>query len=53
MKDTMEKQWLSYLETPRTKEQPVKLDRILSERMESFLRTRKTKPFRKLRHAGE
>lgn len=47
MKDSMEKQWFNYLETPRVVSEPIKLERILAERMESFIRTRKTKPFRR------
>lgn len=40
--------WLQYLETPRAQSQPVKLDRILAERMRAFLKARQVKPFRRV-----
>jgi hypothetical protein len=46
MYDPTQNNWLYYLETPRRASSPVKLDQILTERMEAFLRARRVKPFR-------
>ena len=48
MNETLNNQWLQYLETPRSKSEPVKLDRILAERMRAFLKARQVKPFRRV-----
>lgn len=39
-------QCFTYLETPRTSSEPVKLDQILAERLQAFLKARKVKPYR-------
>lgn len=46
MNESLEQQWLMYLETPRTVSSPVKLDVILAERLRAFRRARQVKPFR-------
>lgn len=40
MKDSMEQQWNSFIETPRTKSSLVKLDQILAERLKAFLQAK-------------
>lgn len=46
MNESLENQWLQYLEIPRRQSEPVKLDAILAERMKAFMKARKVKPFR-------
>lgn len=46
MNESLEQQWFTYLETPRSKSEPVKLDQILAERLQAFMKARKVKPFR-------
>jgi len=46
MNETLDNQWLQYLETPRHDSEPVKLDKILAERMRAFMKARRVKPFR-------
>lgn len=46
MHDSTQHNWLRYVETPRQASSPVKLDQILTERMDAFLRARKVRPFR-------
>lgn len=46
MDKSFENEWRQYLQTPRSKSGPVKLDRILAERMRAFLRARNVKPYR-------
>jgi hypothetical protein len=46
MNDSINNQWFRYLETPRSKSNPVKLDQILAERLQAFLKARKVKPYR-------
>ncbi|GEM_PF-1385559 len=47
MNESINNQWREFLETPRRiTSEPVKLDTILAERMEAFLKARKVKPFR-------
>lgn len=48
MNDSFETTWLEYVETPRRQGRPVKLDRILAERLQSFLRARQVKPYRRI-----
>jgi len=45
MNESLENQWLQYLEIPRRQSEPVKLDKILAERMRAFMKARKVKPF--------
>jgi hypothetical protein len=33
-------QWIRYIETPRREQPPVKLDKILAERMKAFLKAK-------------
>jgi hypothetical protein len=42
MKESMEKQWYVYIETPRTKSSLVKLDQILAERLKAFMKAKYT-----------
>ncbi len=46
MNESLDNQWLKYLETPRTASNPVKLDQILAERLKAFMKARKVRPFR-------
>lgn len=46
MNDSLNQPWFTYLETPRSKSEPVKLDQILAERLQAFMKARKVKPFR-------
>lgn len=46
MNQSLENQWLEYLEIPRRQGDPVKLDKILAERMKAFIKARKVKPYR-------
>lgn len=46
MNESLDNKWLQYLETPRAASNPVKLDQILAERLKTFLKARKVKPFR-------
>ena len=47
MNESLDNQWLQYLEIPRHQSEPVKLDTILAERMKAFIKARKVKPFSK------
>jgi len=40
-------QWLRYLEIPDRKRTPVKLEQILAERIEAFMRVKKVKARRR------
>lgn len=46
MNDSLNNPWFTYLETPRSKSDPVKLDQILAERLQAFMKARKVKPYR-------
>ena len=46
MNDSLNQPWFTYLETPRSESVPVKLDQILAERLQAFMKARKVKPFR-------
>lgn len=46
MNDSFNTSWLQYVEIPRGQGGPVKLDAILAQRMDAFLRARKVRPFR-------
>lgn len=46
MNDSLNNQWFTYLEIPRSKSEPVKLDQILAERLQAFMKARKVKPYR-------
>lgn len=46
MNETLDNAWQQYLEIPRRQSEPVKLDKILAERMKAFLRAKKVKPYR-------
>lgn len=43
MKNIVNQQWFHYQETPLRKSSPVKLDRILEERMKAFIKAKKIK----------
>lgn len=36
------RQWLQYIETLRQKSQPIKIDALLQQRMQAFIKARKT-----------
>lgn len=46
MNESLDNQWFTYLETPRRDNGPVKLDQILAERLQAFMKARKVKPYR-------
>lgn len=50
MNESLENQWLQYLEIPRRQSEPVKLDKILAERMRAFMKARRVKPYRLSKH---
>lgn len=41
MNNTNDRQWLQYIETLRQKSQPVKIDALLQQRMQAFIKARK------------
>ncbi len=43
MKNTVKQQWYHYQETPYRKSSPVKLDRILEDRMKAFIKAKRVK----------
>lgn len=43
MKNLVNQQWYHYQETPHKKSVPVKLDRILEDRMKAFIKAKKVK----------
>jgi hypothetical protein len=45
MDKSLENSWRQYVEIPQRVSEPVKLDKILAERMKAFLKARKVKPF--------
>lgn len=46
MNQSLENQWLQYLEIPHRQSEPVKLDKILAARMKAFMKARKVKVYR-------
>lgn len=46
MNESLENQWLQYLEIPRRQNEPVKLDKILASRMRAFMKAKKIRPHR-------
>lgn len=45
MRASSHPEWFHYVELPRRESKPVRLDRILEKRMETFMRARTTRPF--------
>lgn len=41
MNNSNDRQWLQYIETLRQKSQPVKIDALLQQRMQAFIKARK------------